>query len=163
MIKSIFHDPRIAFAVLIAIPCALMLVGCTAVEVTPVPKRADFDHVYIIDNPSVTVPDFMQTMRENFTERGIKTSIIRNKTDVSSDLYFLTYTALRSWDLSTYLSYAEISIDRNGTQVGYAQYRLKGKGGFSLLKWQSVETKMDPVFDKLLINYPLRQGTSNPN
>ena len=33
---------------------------------------------------------------------------------------------------------------------------LRGKGGFALTKFQHVETKLDPVFEELLVHYPLR-------
>ena len=38
----------------------------------------------------------------------------------------------------------------SGRQVAYAEYHLKGKGGYSMMKWQGVKTKMDPVMDQLL-------------
>jgi hypothetical protein len=63
--------------------------------------------------------------------------------------FILTYTARRSWDLAPYLSTAEIWLKRDGEQVGYADYHLIGKGGLSLMKWQSTKTKMDPVVDQL--------------
>jgi hypothetical protein len=41
-------------------------------------------------------------------------------------------------------------IQKEGRQVAYAEYHLKGKGGLSLTKWQDTKTKMDPVIDELL-------------
>ena len=56
---------------------------------------------------------------------------------------------LRSWDFVTYLSHAELRIEREGRQVAFAEYHLIGKGGLSLMKWASTKEKMDPVIDEL--------------
>jgi hypothetical protein len=62
----------------------------------------------------------------------------------------LRYTALRDWDFAFFLTHAEVWLERDGHQVGYAQYLLVG--GFSLLKWQGTKKKMDPVIDQLFSN-----------
>ena len=67
--------------------------------------------------------------------------------------YRLTYTALRSWDFSAYLSHAELRLYKGSKKIGYAEYHLKGKGGLSLTKWASVKSKMVPVINELLEQY----------
>jgi hypothetical protein len=73
----------------------------------------------------------------------------------ASDVVVLTYTARQSWDLGTYLSQAEIVMRQQGQRVAYAEYHLVGGGGLCPMKWDSVKTKMDPVFDELLQNCPV--------
>lgn len=50
----------------------------------------------------------------------------------------------------TYLSHAELRIEKNGRQIAYAEYHLVGKGGLSLAKWASTKEKISPVIDELL-------------
>lgn len=129
---------------------ALLLAGCTAVRVQPVDPSANLKHVCIEDNPKVTVPNFLQVVRDGFTRHGISTEVYSGEAPAACTA-ILRYTALRSWDVTTYLSHAELSLEtRTGDRIASAEYHLNAKGGFSLMKWQSVKTKMDPVIDELL-------------
>ena len=49
----------------------------------------------------------------------------------------------------SYMSWAELKLYQSGVLIANAEYKLVGKGGLSLTKWQSVETKMKPVIDQL--------------
>lgn len=109
-------------------------------------------HVCIQDNPKVAVQDFVTIVRDGFDRHGISTEVIAGSAPERCE-YLLTYTALRSWDFSPYLSHAELRIERGGRQVAYAEYHLKGKGGLALNKWASTKSKMDPVIDELLGAY----------
>ena len=51
------------------------------------------------------------------------------------------------------MSTADLTLTRNGYRVGSANYYLKGKGGFSLTKYASTESKLDNVVDQLLAGY----------
>ena len=64
-----------------------------------------------------------------------------------------------SWDFVTFLSHAELKLEKNGKTIGSAIYHLRGKGGLSMMKWQGVETKMTPVLNELLQFYPKTEGT----
>jgi hypothetical protein len=127
----------------------LMLTGCTSVNVRSVDQSADLQQVCIINNPQVIVDDFIPVLRDGFNRHNISTSVV-NQTEAKSCDVTLTYTALRSWDFKPYLSHAELRLWRGGKQIGSADYHLNGKGGFSLTKWGSTKTKMDPVLDQLL-------------
>lgn len=65
----------------------------------------------------------------------------------------MTYTALRSWDFTPYLSHAELRMFKGDERVAYAEYHLTGKGGFDFSKWDSVRSKMTPVVEELLSQY----------
>ena len=127
-------------------------VGCTSIDVIPIPAEEQLKEVSIKENPKVTVDDFLPVIIKAFNEHGIKTHTFKSNQEAPTP-YILSYTALRSWDFVTYLSHAELELEKNGRTVGSAVYHLIGKGGLSLMKWQSVETKMTPVFDELLKNY----------
>jgi hypothetical protein len=105
--------------------------------------------VCIQENPKVWVSDFLPVLREGFDRHGITTNVYSGTKPENCE-YVLTYTALQSWDFVTYLSHAELWLERNGQQIASAEYHLVGKGGLSLMKWQGTKTKMDPVIDDLL-------------
>ena len=131
---------------------ALALSGCTAVTVKQVAASLHMKHVCFKENPAVIVPGFLDIVRDGFDRHGIATSVVSGDMPPGCE-FQATYTALRSWDLTTYLSHAEIRIEKAGRQVGFAEYHLIGKGGYSMMKWQGVKTKMNPVIDALLAEY----------
>ena len=67
--------------------------------------------------------------------------------------YHLTYTALKQWDVAMYMHHAELRLYNGHDQIAYAEYHLNGGGGLALNKWASVDSKMDPVIDRLLSDY----------
>jgi hypothetical protein len=130
----------------------VFLTACTAVQVKPVDASLGMTHVCIQENPKVTVPDFVTVLRDGLDRNGLSSEIHSGALPAHCE-YVMTYTALRSWDMGTYLSHAELRIDRAGRQVASAQYHLRGKGGLALNKWKSVKSKMDPVIDELLAGH----------
>ena len=124
----------------------LSLVGCTSVTVEPLP--AGVKEVAIRDNPKVDV------LRDGFHRHGIRTKLIAEQAQAGDD-YVVSYVALRSWDIGTYLSKAEIWVSHKGDPAGHAEYHLRNKGGLALNKWAGVESKITPVMDELLVRYPL--------
>ena len=71
--------------------------------------------------------------------------------------YQLHYSAKRSWDFTPYMSWAELKLYQSDVLIANAEYKLVGKGGLSLTKWQSVETKMTPVIDQLFAKRNLQK------
>jgi hypothetical protein len=124
--------------------------ACTAVRVQPVDRAVGMRHVFIHDNPRVTVANFVSVLRDRFEQHGVSTEVYSGPVPGRCE-FILTCTARRSWDLATYLSHAELRIERpRGQTVASAEYHLRGKGGLSLMKWQSTRTEMEPVIDQLL-------------
>lgn len=127
--------------------------ACTSVKVTPLDSSLEVSHIGIKRNPKVIIEEFLPLMQKKFEEHGITTEVF-DETAPQNCSVIATYTALQSWDFSTYLSHAEISLmNRDFKEIAAAKYHLNGGGGLSMLKWQSVETKMSPVFDQLLEQY----------
>jgi len=124
------------------------IAGCTSTQVRPVEQRAEMQHVCIRHNPRVLVDDFVPVLREGLTRHGVSSEEFSAEPPGHCE-FILTYSALRSWDFSPYLSRAEIWIEREGRQVGYGEFHLRGKGGLSPYKWQGTRAKMDPVIDRL--------------
>ena len=123
--------------------------GCTSVKVKPARSVSPGTQVCIVNNPKVIVEGFVDVVREGFSRHGLPTRLV-NENEAASCTVTLTYTALRSWDFSPYLSHAELHLWKGGLQIGSAEYHLRDKGGLSLAKWQGVKSKMAPVVDELL-------------
>lgn len=93
-------------------------------------------------------------MRDGFERHGITTEMISQYSKPDND-FVATYMAYRWWDWVLFMRHAEIRIKYKGRLVGYGEYHLKGNGGWSVYKWQSTKTKMDPIMDELLKEYPV--------
>ncbi|MDT8408046.1 MAG: Sbal_3080 family lipoprotein [Wenzhouxiangellaceae bacterium] len=130
----------------------ILFAGCTVIDVKQVDSSHEIDHVCIEDNPKAIVADFVRIVEDAFHDHGITTEVYSGNM-LDNCVFKLTYTALRSWDFSPYLSHAELRLFNGSERIGYAEYHLKGKGGLALNKWASVESKMTPVVNKLLAQY----------
>ena len=126
--------------------------GCTSVKVKPVSSIKPGTEVCVVNNPKVIVEGFVDVVRDGFSRHGLPTRVVDESAAGACDVT-LTYTALRSWDFAPYLSHAELRLWKHGMQIGAAEYHLRGKGGWSLTKWEGVKTKMDPVVDQLLADF----------
>lgn len=129
--------------------CTIFVAACTSVTVKPVDSSAGILHVCIQVNPQVKVQDFVPVLQDGFDRHGIGTEIISGRRPHRCE-YALTYTALRSWGMSAYLSHVELSLQKGNDQVAYAEYYIKGNGRFSLTKWAGTKSKVDPLIDRLL-------------
>lgn len=130
----------------------IVLTGCTTVDVKSVDKVHAVQHVCIEDNPRVDDPDLRPSIESLFHDHGITTEVY---TEVPPENCKVTlkYIGVRSWDFAYYLSYAVVRLYKDEERIGYAEYRLRVQGGFALNKWDSVESKMKPVVDQLLVQY----------
>lgn len=135
-----------------SIAVLVLVEACTAIHVEPLDPSPRVTHVCIENNPKVVVADFLDVVRDGFSRHGISTEVYSGTVPGGCD-FTLTYTARQSWDFTTYLSHAELWLWKEGKRVGYAEYHLRGKGGYSMKKWQSTTTKMGPVLDRLLEAY----------
>ena len=130
----------------IAICC---LSACTSVTVVPLDPSLDMQLICIERNPAVRLSGFVDMLEEGIARNGMKSQVFEGSKPESCE-YVLKYTALRSWDVTPYLSHAELWIYKNDKQVASAVFHLKGKGGLAVTKWKSTKAKMDPVIDELL-------------
>jgi len=128
---------------------SLFSIGCTAISVKPVSSEEKVSHICIKENPKVIVSGFSEALEDNFESNLVTTQFFSGKKPDGCQ-YVLEYTALQSWDFVTYLSYAELKLYKDNSRVGYAEYRLRGKGGLSLLKWRGPKSKLKPVIEELL-------------
>lgn len=123
--------------------------ACTSIQVQPIANDIKPEKICIEENPKVIVGDFLNVVRNRIEYHGIDTAVYTSNIPEGCE-YTMEYTALKNWDMGTYMHHAELRLEKNGKRVGYAEYHLNGKGGLSLMKWQGTKTKMDPVVDRLL-------------
>ena len=133
----------------VAILGACLASACTSISVRPVASAPPLGLVCIRENPKVLVSDFVPVVRGALSDHGIRSEVFVGDPARHCDVT-LTYTALRKWDFAPYLSHAELRLERDGEQIGYAKYHLRGNGGLSFLKWRGTQAKMGPVLDELL-------------
>ena len=127
----------------------VLLFGCTSITVQPVkPPTPAF--ICIEENPKVAVSDFLPAIRSLLSAHGIRSEVVQKGAAFPDRCEaVLTYVAYKRWDFDTYLVRAELYVEREHEQIGYAEYHLRGNGGLSFFKWQASRTKMEPVIDRL--------------
>ncbi len=130
----------------------LLMAGCTSLEVTPISSSSNLKHVVIVENSKVEVKNFVSVLQEGFERHGISAEIYTGE-KVPATTGIVNYTALRSWDGWPYMSVAKVTVKQDSKQIGRGDFYLKGKGGFSLMKWRGTKYKINPLMDKLLENY----------
>ena len=152
----------------------LLLSACTSVNINPLDASYKVKEICIRENPKVHIEELVEVIannlkRHNIDSRFVKSQVDKNalEADKQSDQYFmnltptpedcafnLTYTARNSRDFAPFLTSALINISDKTQLIAHAEYHLKINGGLSFKKWASVKTKIDPVMDELLQNYP---------
>jgi len=97
---------------------------------------------------------FAKTYREALEDKGF--SVLEKKAGTRLSDYPLasTYIAKWSWDVTTYMSYAEIWVYEYGKQIGHVIYKVQG-GNLSLRpgKWKNAEPKIHELVDELFPDY----------
>ena len=126
--------------------------ACTSIQVknTNGFQPKSLQKICIIRNPKVIVDGFENAMIQSFQRYNIQAQIYPANSQPAFCDATMTYTALRTWDVVTYLSSAQFTLYKDNQQVSEAKFHLKGKGGLALNKWRSTETKVNELVDELL-------------
>ncbi len=111
----------------------------------------NMSEICITENKDVIVKDFLPVLQAGFARHNINTKIYDQRLSRSCE-YQLTYDAHGRWDLYVYLASAYIEIRHNNEIVAYANYR--GPSGLNPAKRESTQSKIDPVIDELLKEFP---------
>jgi hypothetical protein len=131
----------------------LLAAGCTTVDVRPVPASAKLDKICIRYNDTVLVDDLVNVLQEDFADHGISSVVFKAEKPATCQ-FTLDYDADRWWDLAPYLVDAKLTVNKDDAFIGSGHYHLTGHGGFDLAKWAGTHSKIDPVIDKMLEQYP---------
>lgn len=131
---------------------SLIISGCTSIKINNQngfkPKK--LQQVCVIDNPKVIVPEFNESIIQAFAKHNVQAEIYPSNSKPQLCQSIMRYTALRSWDVVTYLSYAKFTLENEGRILSEAEFKLKGKGGMALNKWRSTDKKVQELVDQLL-------------
>lgn len=126
-----------------------LLSGCTVVTVVPVDSTLDINHVCIKDCSEKCFDGRMlYLIQDGFQRHGITTEVYNSELPPGCE-YTLTYYCERTWKMATDVRHAEIQLYHGKSQMGKAEYHLRG-GGFALNQWADTKSKIDPVIDELL-------------
>jgi hypothetical protein len=126
----------------------LMSAGCTSVKVEPISQAYKISHLCIEENPRIIYPSFVRGLQHVLTDQGVTTQLYSGNLPAGC-VYYMTYSAIQSYDMKLYLSHAELNLYKGPQRVGTAQYHLLAEGGLALNKWDSIENKLAPVMDQL--------------
>lgn len=142
------------FVILMLLIGSLFLSACNSYNVKPLPLDARLKTIYIEHNPKVIVDDFEDVLVDAIRKAGLNAKVVDAPVRTSSSKYVLRYTAKQSWDVVTYLTYADIEIYKGTTLQAFGTYRHRG-GPYSLsfFKWQGTESKMTPLYEELFDAY----------
>ena len=131
----------------------VVLAGCTSMDVRPIAASAKLDKICIEFNGEVNVDDFVPVVQEDFFSHGIS-SVVYHTDRPKGCEFTMTYAVDRWWDLKPYMVDAQLTVNKNDAYIGSAHYHLAGHGGLSVMKWQGTHSKIDPLLDDMLRNYP---------
>ena len=133
----------------------ILACGCTSIAVRPVDSTLDIKHVCVRDcSEKCFDGSILGIIQDGFQRHGITTEVYDGDLPAGCE-YNLTYYCERTWDMATYLHHAELRLYYGKSQIGSAEYHLRGGGGFALNKWASTKSKIDPVIDELLKGFKI--------
>lgn len=126
--------------------------GCTSIKVNSTDgfQPKNIKQICVITNPKVSISGFDQSVVQSFARYNISARFYPENSKPALCETTMTYTALRSWDIVTYMSYAKFTLMKDGVVASEAEFALRGKGGLALNKWRSTDTKIDELVDQLV-------------
>ncbi|WP_299981874.1 Sbal_3080 family lipoprotein [uncultured Pseudoteredinibacter sp.] len=102
----------------------------------------------IIENPDVR-EGFLKEYKSVLSSRGIPFKVVSETSVPETCEWTSTYVARWTWDLSLYMSYAEIKIFNKGSLDGEAIYDST-RGGANMSKFIDAEPKIRELVNQLL-------------
>lgn len=118
-------------------------------------------------NGAVALSDFVPSLQGELQKHGVQSRVYDAGTQVLACPVTLTYTGYVKWDTkvfsdaySPYLTFAALTLRRDGRVMGSAQYRI---GSFGQDKWATVGEKLAPLVDALLPGNPSIIADNSPD
>ena len=126
----------------------IALSGCTSISVDSLKNAESKPNLCFENNPKV-YEEFLPQVETMIEDQGYRMEVYPQNNKPPSDCDLLVnYTALRSWDITLNLAYAEFKVyDLQGNRVAYGEFDYGGI--FDFTKWRSLETKLTPVINDL--------------
>jgi len=123
------------------------------------PSTVVFDHDKIKElciewNRSVALSDFVPTLQSELKRHDVSSRVYDAGSQPTSCPITLEYNAFLKWDIKTfstiytpYMTFASITLRKEGRVIGTAQYRI---GAMGQDKWSSTSSKISPMIEALL-------------
>ena len=127
---------------------AVALTACAIKQdVRPVMGLQAGEEVCIVEAPAVR-EGFVKELQESLARRGFEPRLLPEGTSPRECPLVVTYTARWSWDLTIYMSFAEINVFRDGALAGSAKYDST-RGSANMGKFIDAETKVNELVSEL--------------
>ncbi|NUU04515.1 cell division protein FtsI [Herbaspirillum robiniae] len=130
-------------------------------------NRDPIREVCIEWNGAVALSDFVPGLQGELQKHGVQSRVYDAGTQAMACPVTLTYTGYVKWDTKVfsdaytpYLTYAALTLRRDGRVLATAQYRI---GSFGQDKWASVGEKLSPLVDALLPGNPAIIADNTPD
>jgi hypothetical protein len=144
------------------------MTGCSIqTAVQPISYSTPISEICILENPKVIVSDVLPVIQENISKHGLRSNLYHEIP--KSCTHVLEYVAYQRWDMTTFMSEANIKLYQENKLIGSVDYKtptgLFGAGGINPAKWESTKSKLDPLLDELFKNYSsktLKTSAINP-
>ena len=133
--------------VLLAI-CALVVSACSINQSIEPAELSNGSELCIIENPNVR-DGFLTEFESVLSSKNIPFKIVNRHSVPEGCEWTATYVARWSWDLTIYMSYAEIKVFHNGVLDGEAKYDAT-RGGANMNKFIDAEPKIRELVNKLM-------------
>jgi hypothetical protein len=155
---------------------AASLVGYAASGVKSMTPNAPTNPIVYNQNPihevciewngAVALSDFVPGLQGELQKHGVQSRVYDAGSQAMACPVTLTYTGYVKWDTKVfsdtytpYLTYAALTLRRDGRVLGTAQYRI---GTFGQDKWASASEKLGPLVDALLPGNPAVIADNSP-
>jgi hypothetical protein len=117
-------------------------------------------------NGAVALSDFVPGLQGELQKHGVQSRVYDAGTQALACPVTLSYTGYVKWDTKVfsdaytpYLTFASLTLRRDGRVMGTAQYRI---GSFAQDKWATVGEKLGPLVDALLPGNPSVIADNSP-
>jgi hypothetical protein len=146
-VRSVSSKEPSVYRVVAFILSLVVIGGCTITQtVEPVGQLAT-NQVCIVENPPVR-EGFLVELQSSLRSKGADVQMLDANSSATSCPVVVTYLARWSWDLTIYMSYAEIIVYQNGAVSGKAVYDAT-KGSGRMDKFVDAEPKIRELVDQL--------------
>jgi len=140
---------------------ALLVTGCSIQQSVEPSSVSSGNELCIVENAAVR-EGFIAELKSSLNTNGVRYKILPENSPITACEWTATYIARWSWDVTIYMSYAEIKVFRNGALDGSALYDST-RGGANMSKFIDAETKIRELVDQLLQKTALIRNFENSN
>jgi len=128
---------------------AAILVGACSITQNIEPAQISRgSELCIIENPDVR-EGFLKEFKSTLSSKGIAHRVVSEASVPAACEWTSTYVARWTWDISLYMSYAEIKVFHNGSLDGEAIYDST-RGGANMSKFIDAEPKIRELINELM-------------